>query len=131
VRFRPLYLILLAAAAALPVAACFSERSDATGPTSGECLVPIDPSVSGSTLVPIRNFAFRASPVRIRVGERVTWVNCEPAGSEAHTSTSDGPEWDSGSLPPGASYTRTFPSAGTFPYHCEPHPFMTATVVVE
>lgn len=135
VRSRWLASIVFAAAAAGGgvFAACFSERSAPTAPPggSGPCDVPIDPSTSGSTLVPIRDFAFQASAVRIRAGERVTWVNCEPAGSEAHTSTSDGPEWDSGTLAPGASFTRTFPTPGEFPYHCEPHPFMTARVIVE
>jgi plastocyanin len=30
-----------------------------------------------------------------------------------------------------ASFVRTFPSAGTFPYHCAIHPSMKATVIVE
>jgi plastocyanin len=28
-------------------------------------------------------------------------------------------------------YSRTFGAAGSFPYHCEPHPSMTGTVTVE
>jgi plastocyanin len=29
------------------------------------------------------------------------------------------------------SYERTFDQAGTFAYHCTPHPFMRGTVIVE
>ncbi len=116
-------------AAAFALAACFSERSEATGPApGGNCTVPA--SAAGATVVFIRNFAFNTATVRVRPGSRVAWVNCE-ANGESHTSTADGPDWDSGIIPPGASYERTFPTAGSFPYHCEPHPAMTATVMVE
>ncbi|MGI9078122.1 MAG: cupredoxin domain-containing protein [Gemmatimonadaceae bacterium] len=108
---------------------CFSERSVTTAPVTGECQVPI--SATGSTLVAIRDFRFVPALVRVRAGEKVTWVNCDPPGTEAHTSTSDGPAWDSGLMAPGAVFTRTFDQAGTLPYHCEPHPFMTGSVVVE
>ena len=108
---------------------CFSERSATTAPPTGECQVPI--SATGSTLVAIRDFKFVPAFVRIRVGERVTWVNCDPPGTEAHTSTSDGPAWDSGLMAPGAVFTFKFDQVGTLPYHCEPHPFMTGSVVVE
>ena len=32
---------------------------------------------------------------------------------------------------PGATFTQTFDQTGSFPYHCEPHPSMTGTVIVE
>lgn len=34
-------------------------------------------------------------------------------------------------LPPGASYEFTFLEAGSFGYHCHPHPYMTGTVLVQ
>lgn len=34
-------------------------------------------------------------------------------------------------LPPGASYEFTFLEAGSFGYHCHPHPFMTGNIVVQ
>jgi plastocyanin len=59
------------------------------------------------------------------------WANCEPTGTDSHTSTSDGAGWHSGLLPPLTGYTRTFSQAGQFPYHCEPHPGMQARIVVQ
>ncbi|MBC7789168.1 MAG: cupredoxin family copper-binding protein [Anaerolineae bacterium] len=110
--------------------ACFSEKSDALRPpVDAECRIPV--GAAGSTLVAIRDFAFVPAQVRVRAGEKVTWVNCEPADTEAHTSTSDGPAWDSGSMASGAVFTHTFNQTGTLPYHCEPHPFMKGTVIVE
>ena len=94
----------------------------------GECRFPAGEDVPGSTIVVIRRFAFGPGEVRVRAGERVTWVNCD---EDPHTSTADGGEWSSPLLVPGDAFTRTFEEVGAFPYHCEPHSFMTGRVVVE
>ena len=39
--------------------------------------------------------------------------------------------WDSGVKMAGASFSQTFNTAGTYPYHCSVHPFMKGTVVVK
>ena len=97
-----------------------------------ECQVPIAVIDSGHVVVAIRNFAFVPDSIAVPAGATVTWVNCEDAGTEPHTTTADdGTTWASPELAPGQRYTRTFPAAGTFPYHCEPHPFMQAKVVVQ
>lgn len=110
--------------------ACYSDRN-ATGPQGGACSTNLGPGQFGSVIVAIEGFAFQQDPVRIRVGGKVTWINCEPAGTPAHTTTADGGAWGSSLLDPEGSYTATFPAAGTFGYHCEPHPSMTAQVVVD
>ena len=113
------------------VFACFSERADTLGPApGGECSIPLDAKVPGSTLVVIRNFAFEPAEVRVRAGATVTWVNCSSANDPGHTTTSDARGWNSPTLARGGAFSFTFSQAGRFPYHCEPHPFMTGTVVV-
>ena len=117
--------------AAILSAGCFSDRGAATAPAmGGECRVPIDGS-AGATVVFVRDFAFHPAQVRVSRGTRVTWVNCDTPGSDAHTSTADARAWDSPLLTAGAAFSRTFDQSGTFPYHCEPHPSMTAAIVVE
>lgn len=110
--------------------ACYSDRSG-TGPSAGSCTANLDPSRFGSVIIAIQGFAFNPTPVQLRTGGKVTWVNCESAGTPSHTTTSDNAVWGSTPLDPGAAYTVTFPTAGTFAYHCDPHPFMTAQVVVQ
>ena len=109
------------------LAGCFSER-DTTAPVEGECSFPIGDDILGSTVVVIRRFAFGPGELRVRPGDRVTWINCD---EDPHTSTADGGEWTSPLLAPGDAFTQTFESAGEFPYHCEPHPFMVGRVIVE
>ena len=110
------------------LAGCFSEHEDATAPIEGVCSLPVGEGVPGSTLVVINRFVFGPAELRVRAGDRVTWVNCD---LEPHTSTADGGEWASPLLSPGEAFTQTFSTVGEFPYHSEPHPFMTATVIVE
>ncbi len=111
--------------------ACVSDRSGATGPSAGACTANLDPAQFGSTIIAIQSFAFLPTPVHVTVGSKVTWINCEPAGTPAHTSTADGGAWGSALLDPGFTYTFLFPTPGTFAYHCEPHPSMTAQIVVD
>jgi plastocyanin len=111
---------LCAIAAAGVTASCFSER--ATG-TSADC----QGTTASPCVVDIRDFRFEPAELRVPAGATVTWTN---RGAVAHTSTSDGAGWDSGNIAPGASYSRAFATAGSLPYHCEPHPTMQATIVV-
>jgi plastocyanin len=65
--------------------------------------------------------------VVIGVNNTVVWKNED---SVWHTAHSNIPEFDSKMIPPGASFTHTFQRAGSFPYHCDPHPWMTGLVSV-
>jgi plastocyanin len=109
------------------LAGCFSEH-EATAAVEGVCSVELGEGVPGSTLVVIRQFTFGPTDVRVRAGERVTWINCD---EDPHTSTADGGQWASPLLVPGDGFTQTFSTPGDFPYHCQPHPFMTGRVIVE
>ncbi len=116
------------------VAACLSERvAGIDSSTDSECFVALTSDIIGSTqaLVAINDFSFQPAEVRIKQGSTVTWVNCEQADIDPHTSSSDAGTWDSPFLPPGATFSHTFDQVGRFPYHCEPHLFMVATIVVE
>jgi plastocyanin len=117
--------LMLWAAAWLP--ACFSEH-EATGSVEGVCSIDVGEGVPGSTLVVIRQFTYGPTEVRVRAGERVTWINCD---QDPHTSTADGGEWASPLLATGDGFTQTFSAVGEFAYHCDPHPFMTGRVIVE
>lgn len=80
-----------------------------------------------SAAVSIVDFAFQPDSVEIATGGTVTWTN---TGQAPHTVTADDGSFDSGTLSPGATFSQTFATAGTFTYHCNIHPQMTATVIV-
>jgi FtsP/CotA-like multicopper oxidase with cupredoxin domain len=67
----------------------------------------------------------------INAGDTVTWKWDD---SDFHTVSSDTGVWDSGvhsGGPPFATFSRTFATPGTFPYHCNVHgPSMHGTITV-
>jgi plastocyanin len=113
--------------------ACFSEhRVDVTGlPAECQSLVSALSLPAGSVIVGIQNFGFTPASVSVAKGTTVTWVNCEGEPALGHTVTADDKSWTSPVFTRGKTYTRTFTASGTVGYHCEPHPFMKAAVVVQ
>ncbi len=77
--------------------------------------------------VEVARFSFGPQELRIPAGTTVRWINKDPV---VHTSTSDDGVWASPSLAPGETFSFTFEESGEYPYHCIPHPFMKASVIV-
>lgn len=85
-------------------------------------------ALAADASVAIAGFAFSPASVTIDVGDSVTWTNNDDI---THTATADGGSFDTGNLGSGASGAVTFNTAGSFPYHCEIHPQMAGTVIVQ
>lgn len=81
-------------------------------------------AMASATIV---DFQFLPFTTSVNVGDTVGWTN---NGRLQHTSTSDTRVWDSGTLNPGASFSFTFNTAGSFSYFCRFHPFMRGGVNV-
>jgi plastocyanin len=73
------------------------------------------------------DWGYDPSSIEVGVGDTVTWTN---TGSVDHTVTSDDGSFDSGSIAPGGTWSYTFEEVGEYQYHCDPHPFMVASVSV-
>ena len=78
--------------------------------------------------VEIKNFAFGPKTLTVKKGTTITFTNQDSVG---HTATADDGSFDTGLLAKGESGSATFDKAGTYTYHCTPHPYMKATIVVE
>jgi plastocyanin len=73
-------------------------------------------------------WCFSPKPIQVTAGSTVTWANTTTV---THTATSDSGAWATGSIPPGTTSSAiSFPTAGTFTYHCAIHPSMTGSVIV-
>lgn len=77
--------------------------------------------------VTIENYAFSPAEITVKAGDMVVWENKD---STEHTVTSDTGSFDSGLFGKGLKFEKVFGSAGTFHYHCTPHPQMTGVVTV-
>jgi plastocyanin len=81
----------------------------------------------GATKAEVRTMTFDPKRIEITAGTTVRWTNNDPL---VHTITADDGSWDSGPIEPGKSWSHTFTQAGEYAFHCTPHPFMKAVVVV-
>jgi len=106
-------------------AACGSSSSSSTTAPTTTTGTPVS-IVSGSST--LTTTAYSPNPVTVAVGGTVTWTNND---SVAHNSVANNGAWTSGTIAPGGSFSMTFPSAGSFPYHCSIHPGMVGTVTVQ
>lgn len=87
-----------------------------------------DANATVAATVTMGAMKFHADTIVIAVGQAVRWNNADPLG---HTVTFDNGEPGSALIDPNGSYVRRFDHAGTFTYHCTPHPFMKGVVVVK
>jgi len=78
--------------------------------------------------VRIVDLDYEPRTLTIDVGTTVRWAN---EGALPHTVTATDAAFDSGIMPPGASYERTFNQVGTFDYLCTLHAGMVGVVEVE
>ena len=78
--------------------------------------------------VSIKDVSFSPKELKIKKGDTVTWTNVD---ERDHTVTADDNSFKSGKLGDGEAYSRKFDKAGRYKYHCDYHPRMKATVVVE
>ena len=121
--------------AALVMLASFGCGGSTSVPTASPTpMLPLTPGTPGTSVSivmgasALTTTAYSPSPVRLALGSSVTWINND---NTAHTSTADGGAWNSAVIAPGRTFTRTFTTAGSFPYHCTIHPGMVGTIEVQ
>jgi plastocyanin len=102
-----------------------------------ETTTPAESSASDTDTIPdtdtimgvdIDNHAFDPAQLNIAPGTRVMFINND---TEPHTATADNGLFDTGVLEPGDSSWVSFEGAGTVTYHCELHPDMKGSIVVD
>lgn len=80
-----------------------------------------------TVVVSIRDARFQTEKVLIEVGDVVVWRNADPID---HTITADSGSFGSPVIGTGKEWSFRFTKAGTYAYHCVPHPFMKAEIQV-
>ncbi len=80
--------------------------------------------------ITVKNMAYSDTEVTVQVGDTVEWVFEDGV---PHDVAGDGDLEGllQSELLTEGSYSYTFEEAGTFAYHCTPHPMMVGTVIVE
>ena len=108
-------------------------------PPPGPPPPPPPPPGPAPVAVAISDYSYAPDSIVVARGSQITWSN---GGAVSHTVTSDAPGVFSsptlagtgqdayGNPTAGDAYSRTFSTAGAFPYHCTLHPSMTGKVIV-
>ena len=122
VKFAPVFSLLKSRGALCAIIALFVL---APATTSFAQPAPAPISISGTTFLP--------GTLHVPAGGSVVWTNIS---YDSHTVTADDASFDSGDLAPGATFTTTFDTPGTYTYFCQYHGApeldgMAATIVVD
>jgi len=80
-----------------------------------------------ATTVNAADDRFDPPTLTVAPGTTVRWTN---TGHHPHTVTDRGGKFDSGDVAPGATYSATFSTPGTYRYYCKHHKGMEGTIVV-
>lgn len=84
--------------------------------------------VAGKTArLKIANYSFVPAKMTVTVGTKITVTNVD---ATAHTVTARSGAFDTGTVNPGKTKTFTVTRAGTYPYYCQFHAFMTGMLTV-
>ena len=79
----------------------------------------------------IQDFSFTPNKLTIKKGTTITWTNKDAAHHDINPDKDYGDAFKpSKLLGKGEAYSFTFNTAGTYSYHCTPHPYMKATIEV-
>lgn len=126
-RKLPYLILVVLAGFVLMGAGC--HRTDHTSNTTSDDTTSEATTATGGTSVDISDFTFGPGTITVSAGDTVTWTNSDSA---PHTVTSDsGGELASGTIAAGGTFSHTFTTPGTYTYHCNFHPRMTGTILVQ
>ena len=95
--------------------------------TTALALFAVTPAFAKDVTVSISNFKFPAETT-IEAGDTVVFVNDDDT---IHSVVGDDNSFHSDGLDTGDKFSYTFAKAGTVPYHCGLHPFMTGKIIVK
>ena len=79
--------------------------------------------------VSIKDVKFTPTELKVKKGDTVIWTNSD---ERDHTVTADDDKsFKSGNIADGETFKHKFDKPGKYKYHCEYHPRMKATIIVE
>ncbi len=83
---------------------------------------------SNSHTVEIKAFAFVPSDLKVKPGDKVTWLNSDVV---PHTATGSDESWDTGTLEQGEQKTLIITEETMADYFCRHRPSMVARLVID
>jgi plastocyanin len=104
----------------------FPQPSSAPAATVSPRLSPAD-----ENYITIENLTFNPPVLTIHAGSSATWINREPVTHSVVSDTGNPELFATAPLAYGQEQSIVFSKPGTYTYHCEIHPSMNGTVIVQ
>ncbi|MBB5221913.1 amicyanin [Amaricoccus macauensis] len=101
--------------------------------TPGETQIPASEAPADAVVVNIAKMKYETPDLKVAPGTTVVWVNQEamPHNIAFQKGVVGDDAFEGAMLKKDEAYVVTFNEAGTYAYHCTPHPFMRGKVTVE
>jgi plastocyanin len=125
-RLLPLALVAVLAACQMAAPGPSNSSSSGTGTGSGS----MGPTTGTTPSMTIHGDQFMPQMDTVTAGTTVTWTNSDGVAHTVTSNPGDATSFDSGNINPAGTFSFTFTTAGTFPYSCTIHSFMTGTITV-
>ena len=87
-------------------------------------------SAVSTNKVAIKDYMFAPMAIKVKVGTTVTWTNQDEVHHSVTADQASAAAPNSPLFGKGESYSFKFTKAGTYTFHCMPHPYMHGTVIV-
>ncbi|HWT55446.1 MAG TPA: plastocyanin/azurin family copper-binding protein [Candidatus Microsaccharimonas sp.] len=121
--------IIIAIIIALGIIGSFSAilLGNNSGPSNTKAMAM---SAVATNHIDIKNYMFSPMMVTVKVGTTVTWTNQDAVKHTITADTTSSKAPNSMDIAQGQSFSFKFTQAGSYTYHCFPHPYMHGTIVV-
>jgi plastocyanin len=126
---------LLAVAGAIGLsavaAACGARRDEDTGSGPSGAQDSGSNAAKGDVTIDMKNIKYVPAAAKAKVGDTVLWTNSDTVAHTVTKTGGPGPNFDSGTIPAGGTYSQTVKTPGKIDYVCTIHPNQTGTLTVQ
>lgn len=116
-------------------AACGAARDEGggSGPSgaSDSSAQQKDAAARADVTIDMKDIKYVPAAATAKVGDTVLWTNSDKVAHTVTKTGGPGPSFDSGTIPPGGTYTQTVKTPGRIDYVCTIHPNQTGTLTVQ
>ena len=126
-------LLALAGAFGLGVVAtaCGAARDQGTGSGPTGDKDSSSKGAKGDLTIDMKDIEYVPAAATAKVGDTVVWTNSDAIAHTVTKTGGPGPNFDSGTIPGGGTYSQTLKMAGKIDYVCTIHPNQTGTLTVQ